>query len=454
MIAYRLTFLNEMVEVLPNKRIVLKGFAQCAMLASMMLIFFVGLVHRAPGGVLAESLKKWDATGSCFTIYCIFLVVLEFALLKCPMPVYSRDNFEVGRVSVYSTSTAYITGCLSLIIAWHLNRQKITKGPCTILAVSITIGKMLAVLIEENLMDGDDSLRMIYVRWAVSTALLITISATYLLNPVYVKMSAHAKRGFGASGKPSSELPKNATVTVAVYCAVVLPLVILTSVRLVLEPLVGILIGYGNSAFYASSPKLSEVLGYSASLWGLAVLQMINHFLPDGGADVMRRLSALVFIMGLFISFSAPAIPGTSSNVEDSLFKSVSSLDTDDNSSSGGWGLISAFLAIVLAITGPLELREVREASGRRDTRQLLRLMIFGTLFGCGLAWFVTMQSMTKDIFIPIFVTGFSTMAMSFLGTVAAVMGYFLETKDFIEAEQIANVWAGVAFPVFFVISR
>ena len=95
----------------------------------------------------------------------------------------------------------------------------------------------------------------------------------------------------------------------------------------------------------------------------------------------------------------------------------------------------------------------MRDASGRRDTRQLLRLMIFGMMFGCGLSWFITMQSMSKDIFIPIFVTTFSCMAMSTLGTVAAVMGYFLEAREFVEAEQIANVWAGVAFPVFFVIS-
>ena len=450
-IAYRLTFLNETVEFLPNNRIRLKGYAQYAMFASMLLIFFVGLVHRSPGGVLESQMKKWDATGICLTFYILFLVVMEFALLRCPMPVYSRDNFEVGRVAVYSPTTAYISGCLCLVVAWHLYRQKLTKSPCTIIASSIVIGKMLAVFIEENLLDGDDSLRMIYIRWVVTTALLITIAAPYVLNPVHVKMSAHAKRGYGPSGKPST-VPRNASLTVAFYCGFLLPLIILVSVRLVIEPLLGIMIDYGHSAYYVASPKLSEVIGYSTSLWGLSVLQMINHFLPDGGADTMRRLSALIFVMGLFISFSAPAIPGTSST-DDSLFKSVSSTDAGDSNSSGGWGLISAFLAIVLAITGPLELREVRDASGRKDTAQLLRLMIFGTMFGCGLAWFITMQSMNKDIFIPIFVTSFSTMAMSFLGTVASVMAYFLQTKDFGEAEQIANVWAGVGFPVFFVIS-
>jgi hypothetical protein len=449
MIAYRLTFLSETVEILPNKRIRLKQFAQYAMLECMLAIFFVGLVHRASGGVFEKKMKKWDATGICLTIYSLFLVILEFALLRAPMPVYSRDNFEVGKVAVYSPSTAYLTGLLTLVISWHLSRQHITGVPCTILTTSISISKMLAVLIEENLLDGDDSLKMIYIRFIVTTTLLVTVTAPHIMSPVHVKMSVHAKRG--PSGKPS-DVPKSASMKVALYCAVILPLVILMSARLVIEPIVGILIGYGSSAFYYASPKFSEVIGYSCAIWGLAMLHMINHFLPDGGADTMRRFSALIFVMGLFVSFSAPAIPGSTAD-EDSMYSTVSSIDQDDSSSSGGWGLVSAFLAILLAITGPLELREVRDASGRRDTRQLLRLMIFGTMLGCGLAWFITMQSMNKDIFIPIFVTAFSTMAMSFLGTVASVMGYFLEVQDFSEAEQIANVWAGIGFPIFFFIS-
>ena len=207
--------------------------------------------------------------------------------------------------------------------------------------------------------------------------------------------------------------------------------------------------------YYSTSPKCSELFGISTSIWGIAVLNMTNHFLPDGGAEVWRKVSALTFLIGLFVTFSSPAVPGATPSLEDSshLFKSVSSLDVNTSSSSGGWGLISAFLALFFAMTGPLELQEIRDSSGRRDSRQLLRLMTFGILFGCGLSWFITMQSMSTDIFIPIFVTSFSSMAMSFLGTVATVMGYFLETKDFVEVEQICNVWGGFGFPVFFVIA-
>ena len=367
---------------------------------------------------------------------------------------------------MYSSGIAYLTGFLTIVITWHMKAQRLIKEVSTGLSTSIVIGKMLTVIIESSsAVTSYNSLGMLFLRWATASLLLLTICAPYyLLKPIHVKMS-HSKKRRDPSAKPTSAmqhgLPNNASLTVILYCAVILPFAIVSSVRLVLEPLVGLLTGHNSSgaSYYASSPKLSEIIGYSASLWGISVLTMINHFLPDGGAEVWRRISALTFIMGLFISFSAPAFPGVASSPSwdagNVLFQSVSSsLDVAENDvATGGWGLISAFLAILLAMSGPLELREISDTSGRRDTRQLLRLMIFGMMFGCGISWFLVMQSMSKDIFIPIFVTTFSCMAMSTLGTVAAVMGFFLEASEFIEVEQIANIWAGIAFPVFFVIS-
>ena len=353
------------------------------------------------------------------------------------MPVYSRDTFEVGRVAVYSASAVYCTGLLTLIITWHLKAQKLIKGESAVVASSIALGKMIAVLIEPNLVDVDNSLSVLYLRWTVASLLLLTICCPYALRPVYIK-------------------PKSASVIVVAYCAVILPLIIIASVPLVLEPLIGLLTGHNNAAYYATSPKFSEIIGYSAALWGVSVLSMVNHFLPNGGGEVWKRVAALTFIMGLFVSFSAPAFPGSTPSSESSnLFLSVSSssLVVESDVATGGWGLVSAFLAVLLALTGPLELREMKDSAGRKDSRQFLRLMIFGLMFGCGLAWFIVMQSMSKDVFIPIFVTTFSCMVQATLGTVCAVMGYFLETQEFGEVEQIANVWTVVAFPVFFVIS-
>eukprot|EP00986_Skeletonema_menzelii_P002833 scaffold831_cov151-Skeletonema_menzelii.AAC.1 len=440
LIVYRLTFLTETVEIMPGKQILLKTFARVSMFATMWLIIIIGLVHRAPGGIGKDLMKKYDATGASFAIYGFVLGAMEFSLLRQPMPVYSRDSFEFGTVAVYSSSAVYCTGVLTLLIVWHLKAQKLIKGESAVVASSTALGKMIAVIIQPNIVGVDNSLSAMYLRWTVASLLLMTICCPYALRPVYIKSSNH--------------LPKNASMIVVAYCAVILPLVIIASVRLVLEPLVGLLTGHNNTAFYVTSPKFSEVLGYSAALWGVSVLSMVNHYLPNGGGEVWKRVAALTLIMGLFVSFSAPAFPGSATSESSDLFLSVSSNSAVESEvATGGWGLVSAFLAVLLALTGPLELREVKESAGRKDSRQFLRLMIFGLMFGCGLAWFIVMQSMSKDVFIPIFVTAFSCMVMSTLGTVCAVMGYFLETQEFGEVEQIANVWAVVAFPVFFVIS-
>lgn len=462
-ITYRLTFLTESVEVLPGQSIVLKKFADLAAIAATWLVLLVGLILRAPGGYASNIMRKLDITGICLFMYALAVVVMEFALLLEPMPLYSRDNNEVGRVAVYSPGICYFTGILSLVITWHVRTQKVIGEGSAIFTTSIIVGKILAVIIESSLGDYYDSLGMIYRRWLAASLFTILLRAPFALQPINIKSSVmvYSRKRGDPSAKPTSlqlRLPTHARYWAAIfYCAVVLPSVIVAAVRLVIEPLIGLFTGQDT---YSSPSPLTEVIAYSASIWGVSVLIMINHFFPNGGADAWRKVSALTFVIGLFISFVSPTLPGGTSSSSSELsdlgyaFQPLSSsLDVDDNSATGGWGLVSAFLAILLAMLGPLELREVKDASGRRDTRQLLRLMIFGLMFGCGLSFHYVMLSMSKDIFIPIFVTTFSCMAVSTLGTVAIVMAYFLEAREFGEAEQIANGWACVCFPVFFIIS-
>ena len=354
-------------------------------------------------------------------------------------------------MAVYSPALAYSTSFIMAAVAWRLKSQRTIGEATSLVTTSAAMAKALAILIEFSPTTPSGTLASLTLRWAVGTIVLVTVGAPFLLKPVYVKTSTSRKSLLGPSGKPTA-LPKNASSIVALYCGVLLPAAIVSSVKLVIEPLVSILTGE-SSAYGYVPPKFSEVAGYSVSLWGISVLLMINHFLPSGGAEHWRKISALTFVVGAFLSFSAPVVPGASV-AETNMFQAVAGVGSDEEEASlGGWGLVAAFLAVLLALVGPLELRDMTNSTGRKDTGHLLRLMIFGLAFGCGLAWFVTMQSMSRDIFIPIFVTTFSCMAMATLGTVAAVMGYFLPLNEFAEAEQIANVWTGVCFPVFFIIS-
>ena len=92
-------------------------------------------------------MRKYDVTGTFLAIYGLVLVVMEFALLREPMPLYSRDNFEVGRVEIYSPAILYFTVFLIVIVTWHLKAQKLIKEGSVVVSTSLVTGKVLAVLI-------------------------------------------------------------------------------------------------------------------------------------------------------------------------------------------------------------------------------------------------------------------------------------------------------------------
>jgi hypothetical protein len=330
----------------------------------------------------------------------------------------------------------------------------------------VAIGKAVAAYIDMNIViesNGGDSReysKVLLLRSLVAAMLfVIMLAPRVFLRPVHVKTTTGAgryKRALGPSGKPVSDVPTNANRIIFGYALIIVPLTLVASIPIVLEPFAVALSGHYGGAYYVSPPGPAEILGFAMSLWGLSCLSMVNHYLPDGGGEMWKKLSALTFLMGVGVALSAPTVPdwigGTRASAVGNPYATISSvaarLTTNDRSRSGGWGLISASLATLLAVTGPLELQERRDAPGRKDTLVLFRLMVFSLMFGCGVAWFVTMQSMSQEEFLTFFVTATACMAMAFFGTVSAVLGYFLELQNFDEASQVAKVWIG-AFPIF-----
>jgi len=276
------------------------------------------------------------------------------------------------------------------------------------------------------------------------------------MNPIHIKKNTRYKRNL-SDGKPLGTIPARANRTIFIYSLVILPLALLASISLVLTPLVMALSAhYGGGAYYSMAPPVSEMLGFSMTLWGISSLSMLNHYLPDGGAEIWKKASALTLLMGAGVAFSAPTVPewivGDDGFGVSNPYAAISSLGTrlvtQGRSRIGGWGILSASLATLLAVTGPLELRERRFPSGRKDKQLLLRLMIFSIMFGSGVSWFITMQSMSQESFVVLLVTALSCMVVSFFGTVTCVLGYFLELENFDEVEQMAKVLAG-AFAIF-----
>eukprot|EP00546_Thalassionema_frauenfeldii_P007974 CAMPEP_0178931108 /NCGR_PEP_ID=MMETSP0786-20121207/21707_1 /TAXON_ID=186022 /ORGANISM="Thalassionema frauenfeldii, Strain CCMP 1798" /LENGTH=404 /DNA_ID=CAMNT_0020607909 /DNA_START=1666 /DNA_END=2877 /DNA_ORIENTATION=- len=382
---------------------------------------------------------------------------MECILLKYPLPFHDLMGIEVHEHPedhdyLYQPVVAYITSAALSGLSIFLQYYKIISPKTAIPCLSLALGKVLAVFIDTRLNKNfrnqtqAEALDLL-LRWLAGALLLFTTMAPrFFLSSVHFKASGGRK----SISRQSVLLPSNVNRTLMVYGIFLYPLTLIISAPFILQPLVGILSGQFG-AYYTTVPAASETVGWACALWGLALLLTINRLLPDGGGELWKKTAALTFLMGLGVALAAPTVPAwmvhDKSNQVLNPFALLSSQTPLAGRSShiSGWGLLSAALATLLAITGPLDLQERPE---KGDKYLLLRTMIFSILFGCGIAWFITLESMHNEDFLPTFSTSTACMAMSFFGTVGGVLSFSLELKDFEEAEQILYVWIG-AFPVF-----
>jgi hypothetical protein len=448
-------------------------FGMIEVIASVLIGLVAGFAVRPPGGVGTAFLKRVDVAGLILISYGLLLTTLEVTLLRRPVPQdFVGKESDVGIEDggfLYDHATALLTSALVIGVTIQSQRFKIISSKSAIVSLSLVIGKTIAVIIDANETDGKVrseakhehmAERLFYRSMAASLLLIVMMAPRALLTPIHIKSTARYKRSL-PDGKPLGSIPTGAFRIIIVYALVILPAALIATVPMVLTPLVMALSAhYGGGAYYKMAPPLSEMAGFALTLWGISCLSMLNHYLPDGGAETWKKASALTLLMGVGIAFSAPTVPewiaGDDGFGVSNPYASISSLGTrlvsQGRSRTGGWGLLSASLATLLAITGPLELRERRHPSGRKDQYLLLRLMVFSVLFGSGVSWFITIQSMSQENFLVLLVTALACMVVSFFGTVTCVLGFFLEVDNFEEVDQMAKVWVG-AFSIFALIT-
>ena len=454
---------------LPGMEVGLIRLGTIEVIASVLIGLVVGFAVRLPGGVGADFLKQVDMAGIVFIFYNLLLTVLELTLLRRPAPQeFMGKEVDVGIEDsgfLYDHGTALVTSLLVIGVTIFSQRLKIISAKSALVALALAIGKAISVVIDANESDGkirseaknQKIAQRLFSRSMIAAALLVVMMAPRaLLKPIHIKSTARYKRSL-SDGKSLGSTPAGANRIILVYSLVILPLTLIASIPLVLTPFVMALsIHYGGGAYYSMAPPLSEMVGFALTLWGIACLSMLNFYLPDGGAETWKKASALTLLMGAGIAFSAPSIPewivGDDGFGVSNPYASISSLGTrlvsQGRSRTGGWGILSACLATLLAITGPLELKERRHPSGRKDTQLLLRLMVFSVMFGSGVAWFITIQNMSQESFLALLITALACIVVSFFGTVTCVLGFFLELENFDEVDQMAKVWLG-AFAIF-----
>ena len=459
---YRFAGIDQLVS-LPvfGLRLPIIRFGLVVVSCSILIGLVAGFAVRSNGGYASTLAKRFDFAGLFFILYTLLLAALEIALLKRPVPNSElvgvlADEVETDDM-LYDPAWAFVTSAIIVIISSFMQRVKIISGKTFGAVISLAIGKSVAIYIDTFNVEGvttEETSPGSLAFWRTLVTALLCLMMCYprfVLKPVHVKTSAIYRRSL-ANASGNTQLPPGASRTAMIYIFFILPLSLLISVQFVLIPFAhAIRSDFHGSSFYSVNPPVSEVIGFALALWGIASLSMLNYYLPDGGAEVWKKLAAFVFLIGVGIFFAAPTL-GFSVEASFNPYASISSGGTQVvnhvKGRTGSWGIVSAGVATLLAISGPLELKERRTDSVRRDKFLLFRTMIFSIMFGGGVAWFIIMQSMSEAPWLVLLLTGLSCLAISFLGTISAVLGYFIELEDMQEVEQVFMIWLA-AVPVF-----
>ncbi|GKY95566.1 hypothetical protein MPSEU_000518100 [Mayamaea pseudoterrestris] len=452
---YRFAGLEHMTMDLPlhgNIQLTIHRFAYCVLWTSSLFGIVTGLSLRSEGGLLGTFMRQWDVTGVLMFVYALTFSILEISLLKHPMPSNELAGVELDAEDIqhqemlYNHSAAILSSAIMAGLAAILMRRKIITAYTGCATFSLGFGKALSFYIDANVDARDYSKlhgngRLVFVRALITMGLIVVlILPRFFVQPIHVKTVSKRR---SLSGR-CVEFPRRNAIELGVYAFVVLPVTLVLATPYVLVPLMKALYEQvRDDDVYSSRLPVTELAGGGIALWALACLIMLNHTLPDGGGEAWRKITGLTFLFGMGVVFVAPTLGSGVDSVADpyAAMASVGSFSTTRGKYwTGGWGLLSTAIATLLALAGPLELKE-RASAGRKDRFLLFRTMVFSLLFGGGVACFIVLQSMRESNIISLLIVLSSSLAIAFIGTVAAVFGCNLSLDEFREARQMMFLW-------------
>ena len=458
---------NVLTLPLPQFVLSLTNFGMLVVAVSAIIGIVAGLAVRSSGGLGAAALKRIDAAGILLALYTLCLMELEITLMQHDPSnqelsgVQAKDDSITGEV--YSPIWGLVTSAILGGLSFYMKRVRMIKELTAWLTISLAIGKALAawgdlVMKQNGLADMGPGETFGYALCA-SLSCMLLLAPHAIISPVHIKTSRY-KRGLVGG----SELSGRSRMVMFGYAFFVLPISVLMALVCVIEPILdGVL---GSDIELGMGTTLSLLLGIIFSLWGLAFLTMLNNYLPDGGGEFWKRIAALAFLVGVILCLTSPSLGGVANTSSSASawnpYRHIASVGgsgitatnmlVPSRSWTGALGLLSACLATLLALIGPLELKERQGKTGEKDRFLLLRTMIFSIMFGGGVAWFVIVQIMSEADVVHLIFATIACMMLSFLGTITAVLGYFLELDDFEEVEQIAKTFL-LAMPIFLMVA-
>jgi hypothetical protein len=398
------------------------------------------LVTRPTGGVLENILAKTDTIGVLLVLYNIFVLSVEGVLLYEPLTSWGEK--------LYSDSLVTITSFLLVGITLILKKCKVIKSNTFLLSVSLSTSKFVVSLVQSDIY-SDNATNVQHANFlssSVIAAMLIFVISMPFTIVGQIDSNRPQKNRF--NNKPPSLIPKNSSAAIAFYSGILLPFAIFMSVPGVLKPLISKLLGNGRDAYYTYSLLTSEILGYSLLIWGTSIYSMLHYHLPNGGAESWKKSALYSFIIGLSACFMAPTFSMiyNQDNTANLIFASVSSMGSviQRHERKGLWGLIAAVLAVLLALTGSLNLRK-RNTSSTIDKLYFARFIIFSIVFGCGTSWFLIFHLIGDFTTFQTVVIVSSAMLISVMYTISSVLGYLVEERGFGDVIQMGKYSLTVA---------
>jgi hypothetical protein len=438
---YRFSGIDQLLHLsFPDCDLTLMNFGMLVISGSVLIGLVAGLAVRASGGFLAVTLRRIDLAGLCLIVYTVLLLDLELSLLST--------------TKLYSWGWGFFTSLSLISISLFMNRVHILKASSAWTVISLAVGKLLTLYTIATFTERGvyiDERRSFFDSILTSLVFMIILAPNVFLEQVHLKISSRNKRSLAGD----SELPAPVRRTLFIYCFIFLPVVVTVAVEF-LFPVIDALLSQYRDDSNQIFPKIPLLLAVGVVIWSVAMLAMLHHFLPNGGGEYWQKFASLSFLVGIFLVFTASMLEWNVGYASSNPYVLASSLGaTLQNRSkrrTGGWGLLSAFLASLLATTRTLELRERKSKTGVKDRFLLFRTIVFSLMFGGGATWFIVVQIMCESEWAFLVLTLISSLTIAFIGTIAGVLGYFIELENFDEVEQLAKTWIA-AFPLFLAVS-
>jgi len=203
------------------------------------------------------------------------------------------------------------------------------------------------------------------------------------------------------------------------YNTIILPVVLLKCLVPLLQPF---------------EVNQQELIGWCLVTWGLVTFSVNTTF---GGTDELTSLKRLgiVFTLGgiAMTLFSGAAISG-----------------------GGGWGVVLSISMLFLSSVENSPFYFYSPTSDRRstsftvvDNKTVVRIAIFGILFGSGLAYFACMQFISGSSSDMLGVAIASTTSVSSVGCIIIVLARHLDISNMDEVKSVAQIWLFGIIPLF-----